>query len=82
MEGEIDEEENEEGKQNVEDWVRQFRENQLKELLQVLEQEERQENERANMLTSITDHQEKLRLDKILGIERAKAKERIDDLIL
>ena len=43
----------------------------------ILEEEQRNEAERENQLRQITDENERKRLEKIFGIERAKASERI-----
>lgn len=47
------------------------------ELMQVLEQETTAESTRESQLKLTTDDQERRRLEKIFGIERAKASERI-----
>ena len=48
-----------------------------RELLMILEEEQRNEAERDFKLREVTDEAEKKRLEKIFGIERAKASERI-----
>lgn len=47
------------------------------ELLAILEEEQRAEAERENKLKSVSEENERKRLEKIFGIERAKASERI-----
>jgi transcription antitermination factor NusA-like protein len=47
------------------------------ELLQILEEEQNNEAEREIKLKSVADEAERRRLEKIFGIERAKASERI-----
>lgn len=45
--------------------------------MSVLEQEQRNEGERENKLREVNNDEERKRLEKIFGIERAKASERI-----
>lgn len=47
------------------------------ELLKILEDEQRAEAEREHKLLEVSDPSERNRLEKIFGIERAKASERI-----
>jgi len=47
------------------------------ELLDLLNTEQKIEEEREKMLENVTDPEEKKRLERIFGIERAKASERI-----
>lgn len=47
------------------------------ELLNILEDEQRNEAEREAKLSQVTDDTERRRLEKIFGIERARASERI-----
>lgn len=47
------------------------------ELMKVLEDETNAESDRENQLRNTTDETERRRLEKIFGIERAKASERI-----
>ncbi len=48
-----------------------------RELLTLLEEEQKREQERENMLQEVKDPVERERLDKIFGIERAKAADSI-----
>lgn len=50
---------------------------QNEQLLSVLEEEQTRENEREHMLVQVGDAAEKRRLEKIFGVERAKANDRI-----
>ena len=47
------------------------------ELLSILEEEQRAEAEREAKLREVTEENERKRLEKIFGIERARASERI-----
>ncbi len=47
------------------------------ELLGILEEEQRNEADREKKLHEVGDDNERVRLEKIFGIERAKASERI-----
>ena len=46
-------------------------------MLRVLQEQQAAENEREEMLNKVDDLQEKNRLEKIFGMERAKAQTRI-----
>ena len=50
---------------------------QNQEMLAVLEEEQAAENEREDMISKVDDQQERKRLEKIFGMERAKAQARI-----
>jgi len=47
------------------------------ELLELLNTEQKIEEEREKMIDKVTDSEERKRLERIFGIERAKASERI-----
>ena len=49
-------------------------------MLNVLEHEQNEETEREQMMDNVDDPNEKKRLDKLFGIERAKAQARIQKL--
>ena len=57
--------------------VETIRQQNNNELLAILEEEQRQEADREVKLREVTDDQERKRLERIFGIERAKASERI-----
>ena len=46
-------------------------------LLRVLEQEQEQEERRERILRGIKDEEERRRLDRVFGLERAKSSQRI-----
>jgi hypothetical protein len=46
-----------------------------------LDEEQRKEDERNVILSSIKDHKERNRLEKIFGLERAKASEKLNDYV-
>lgn len=54
-----------------------MKEKQNQELLRILEEEQAIEAEREKQLQEISDETERKRLEKIFGIERGKASERI-----
>lgn len=49
-------------------------------MLKVLEEEQAAENGREDEMSKISDQQERKRLEKIFGMERAKAQARIQQL--
>lgn len=49
-------------------------------MLVALEEEQAKENQREQKLKSITDPQERKRLDKIYAVERARAHARIQEM--
>ena len=57
--------------------VKKLREKLSKELLEVLEFEQKQEDERDKKLTEQKTDEDKQKLEKIFGIERARASNRI-----
>ena len=57
--------------------IESMRQQQKQELMEVIEHEQRLEEERDKQLQGVTDEKERTRLEKIFGIERAKASERI-----
>jgi hypothetical protein len=57
-----------------------IRKKQNEELLMVLDQEQRREEEREMQLEAVTDPAERRRLEKIFGMERASANQRILEL--
>jgi len=65
------------GKQDAQRAIEQLRQKNNQELLNILEEEQRSEAERESKLREISDENERKRLEKIFGIERAKASERI-----
>lgn len=50
------------------------------EMLLILEEEQANESKREEMISKIFDAKERKRLDKIFGMERAKAQSRIQEL--
>lgn len=64
-------------KQQARQHVDDLRQRYNQELLTLLEEEQRLEEARESKLQSITDQAELQRLEKIMGIERAQASERI-----
>ena len=57
--------------------MEQIRQKHNQELLSILEEEQRNEADREGKLKQVTDEEERKRLEKIFGIERARASERI-----
>jgi hypothetical protein len=57
--------------------VDQIRQRNNNELLAILEEEQRNEGDREAKLRQVRDENERKRLEKIFGIERARASERI-----
>lgn len=49
-------------------------------MLKLLEEEQGAENEREQVMASIEDQAERKRIEKIFGMERAKAQARIQNL--
>jgi hypothetical protein len=62
---------------NGEAVVEELRRSQNVELLDILKEEQRKESERESFLASVPDPSERRRLEKIFGVERAKASDRI-----
>lgn len=57
--------------------VEMMRQQNNNELLAILEEEQKEEAQREMKLREVTDENERKRLEKIFGIERARASERI-----
>lgn len=57
--------------------LEELRRKQNEELLQILEEEQRAEDEREATLAQVDDPSQRKRLEKIFGVERAKANDRI-----
>lgn len=60
--------------------VEELRVKQNCEMLRMLEHEQNEETEREVMMDSLSDTEERNRLEKLFGIERAKAQARIQKL--
>lgn len=60
--------------------IENFKMEQNHEMLIVLEEEQVNEQNREETMKKITDHKEKKRLEKIFGMERAKAQARIQEI--
>ncbi len=64
----------------IKEKVENLRMQQNHEMLLILEEEQANEANREVMMTKIMDAKEKKRLEKIFGMERAKAQTRIQEL--
>jgi hypothetical protein len=64
----------------VERMVEDLKVKQNQEMLQILKEEEEKEAQRGEQLSKISNGEEKKRLEKIFGIERAKAQSKIEQL--
>jgi len=61
--------------------INSIKERQNREMLKLLEEEQKKEKERERQLQTIADPQEKRRLEKILAMERTRVHAKIQQLI-
>ncbi len=66
---------------NLEKEIESIKLRQNHEMLVLLEDEQENEKQREEELKKVTDPQDRRRLEKILGMERAKAHSRIQQLV-
>jgi hypothetical protein len=67
-------------KNDLKSKFKQFKAQNLQELQVVLDEEEKDENEREAKLRKISNFEERAKLEEVFGIERAKASDRIKTL--